>query len=660
MKLGINLLPLYPGKIGGMEQYIRNLIEYLDIEGHQLYLFLNVTNFDSFNVTKNVTKIKVDEVGEYNSTLGKYIEKFKLDIWFCPLLMLDPLFTMIPNVVCFPDTQDFEFPEFFPDNVLRDRKKHFIEAVEHADLILTISEFSMKSIIKFGKTDRVSFVYLDSDSVFYKPYDDSINILVIQKYGLTYKYCFYPANFWPHKNHLNLLKAFLLYKKRNKGKLKLVFTGDAQNQLPIVNDFINSYGLAADINYLGYIDQDHMPYVYRNAEFLVFPSLYEGFGIPLIEAMRCDCPIISSARGSIGEVAGDAALFFDPNNPADIADKMSLVGDPDIRRKLIANGKDRSKDFSWKNTTQGTVNIFNEMILKDQLIQKEPLVSVITPSYNQGQFIQQTIESVLNQDYANIEYIVIDGGSTDETIAILNSYGNKIIWVSEKDEGQADAVNRGIRMASGEIIGWLNSDDTYLPGSIRKAVSFFNKYSNVQMLYGEAYYTDKEGNITSRYPTKPFNYDNLAHECFICQPSAFIRKNVLFDVGLLRKDLQLCMDYELWMRIGKKYTIASIPDYFSTSRLYSENKTLGRRDEVYKEIFKTVKHHYGYVPISWVYGYADYKLDQNHGKKYLLLTMWLYIKYNISNLRYAYQDIKPFVKRRLISIKHSLLKGKLN
>src|SRR5690606_33014626 len=113
--------------------------------------------------------------------------------------------------------------------------------------------------------------------------------------------------------------------------------------------------------------------------------------------------------------------------------------------------------------------VFEQLVNQHQSrkLSSYPLVSVVTPSYNKGKFIKETIESVLSQDYPNIEYIVMDGGSTDETVDILKSYGDRIAWISEKDDGQADAVNKGIARARGEIIGWLNSDDTYLPGAVR-------------------------------------------------------------------------------------------------------------------------------------------------------------------------------------------------
>ena len=125
----------------------------------------------------------------------------------------------------------------------------------------------------------------------------------------------------------------------------------------------------------------------------------------------------------------------------------------------------------------------------------KPLVTIITPSYNQGRFIRETIESVLNQDYENIEYIIVDGQSTDETLKIIKQYNGKLSYISEKDNGQSDAINKGFKMAHGEIVAWLNSDDVYEPGCIKRAVREFEKNSRLGLIYGDGYILDEQGMI---------------------------------------------------------------------------------------------------------------------------------------------------------------------
>src|SRR5207253_836839 len=137
---------------------------------------------------------------------------------------------------------------------------------------------------------------------------------------------------------------------------------------------------------------------------------------------------------------------------------------------------------------------------------KQPLVSIITPSYNQGRFIRATIESVLGQDYPNIEYIIMDGGSKDETASIAREYSRRLTFISERDRGQSDAINKGFRMARGEIVSWLNSDDIILPGAVRSAVEAFERVPSAGAVYGDGYLIDLVGNVNSRFPSnEPFH-----------------------------------------------------------------------------------------------------------------------------------------------------------
>jgi glycosyltransferase involved in cell wall biosynthesis len=228
---------------------------------------------------------------------------------------------------------------------------------------------------------------------------------------------------------------------------------------------------------------------------------------------------------------------------------------------------------------------------------EKPLLSIITPSYNQGAFIEKTILSVLMQDYSDLEYIVVDGGSTDDTIEILKKYSNRIKWVSEPDRGQADAVNKGFKMAKGEILGWINSDDTYNPGALNTVVGHFSKNPEIVMVYGDAYFIDRDGNNKGKYPTEQFSLKRLADTCFICQPTVFMRAEVFNEIGMLDTNLHTCLDYDYWIRIGRHYPEKMIADltgvYLANSRMYDENKTIRMRREFFKEIMKTQKKYFG-------------------------------------------------------------------
>jgi len=243
---------------------------------------------------------------------------------------------------------------------------------------------------------------------------------------------------------------------------------------------------------------------------------------------------------------------------------------------------------------------------------ERPLVSIITPSYNQGAFIRETIESVRAQDYPDIEYIVIDGGSTDSTLEILKSYGKDLQWISEKDNGQSDAINKGFAAASGEILAWLNSDDTYRPGAISRVVELFSSEPETDIVYGDTDYTDHAGKVIGQYPVGPFDYKKLAVANPVCQPSTFFKRSAWERAGGLDLSLNFTMDYDLWIRFAKTENFSFLHQVLSTYRLHDESKTASPKYNylMHKEILRTVMRHYRWAPVNRVYAYCNHLIKE--------------------------------------------------
>ncbi len=253
----------------------------------------------------------------------------------------------------------------------------------------------------------------------------------------------------------------------------------------------------------------------------------------------------------------------------------------------------------------------------------QTVISVITPSYNQGCYLAETIESVLTQegDFC-LDYIIVDGGSTDESVEIIKRYerlmregawklkcgGVNYRWISEEDKGQTDALIKGFRMAEGEILAWLNSDDVYLPGALQLAAVFFRENPMTALLYGDTHYFDADGNIIGKYPAENFDLVKLARFNFICQPSTFFRREAFSTVGGLDGSLNYAMDYDLFVRICKQFDCFYLPQFLSKYRLHEVSKTV--RDDVlfdnHEEILRIALKYFDWAPLNVVYGSSYY------------------------------------------------------
>lgn len=218
-----------------------------------------------------------------------------------------------------------------------------------------------------------------------------------------------------------------------------------------------------------------------------------------------------------------------------------------------------------------------------------PKISIVTPSYNQGIFLEATISSVLGQNYPNLEYIIIDGGSTDNSVDIIKKYDHQLTyWVSEKDRGQTEAINKGLRRTTGEIVAWINSDDVYEPSTFATVAEFFCDRPDVDMIFGDANIIDHEGHFLFHKKALPF--DRLMGICIgfgllITQPTVFWRRSIFDRVGYLDETFDFDMDGEFWARIAADCRVEHISQRFALQRYHDQAKTVvnfGQRQAKHK------------------------------------------------------------------------------
>jgi glycosyltransferase involved in cell wall biosynthesis len=235
-----------------------------------------------------------------------------------------------------------------------------------------------------------------------------------------------------------------------------------------------------------------------------------------------------------------------------------------------------------------------------------PLLTIVTPSFNQGHFIEETIQSILRQGYPRLEHIVMDGGSTDDTTKILKNHPH-IQWFSEKDRGQTHAVNKGFMKATGEIVGWINSDDTFLPGAFDAVIEAFRRNPSWNVIYGDYEAIDEKGNILYKQESFCGSYEEMIrwwdYTYAIHQPTVFVRKHVIDTIGMLDESFHYTMDYDWWLRIAKQFPFHKVILPLATYRFHKDSKSFAPLEQdIYPDQLRASKKHWGpfWKPRYWM------------------------------------------------------------
>lgn len=382
MKVVLNLLEFNPGAMGGIETYIRNVLSRLATidSSNSWTVVCNESTAEYFAAIDSRIELKII-VNRRRSLprltrslirnisgidlLAKSIERLGADVVHNPLTNVRPLAFTRPSVLTFYDMQHEYYPQLFSPRELSRRKAKYEKAVHLATRIIAISEHVKLSLVeKYGvAADKIDVVYLGCGAE-YRMLEDSGRFAALkQKYRLDRPFMYYPAATWPHKNHRNLLAALRILKEQSSFDGDLVLTGIAMQAHSELMAEIERLGLTDRVKVLGYLPDEDLPCLYNMARLLVFPSLFEGFGIPLVEAMACGCPVVCSGVTSIPEVIGDAGLLFDPQSPADIAEKVLMVwNSPEIRAGMKDKGFERAKLFNWDDTARKTLDVYRKTL----------------------------------------------------------------------------------------------------------------------------------------------------------------------------------------------------------------------------------------------------------------------------------------------------------
>jgi glycosyltransferase involved in cell wall biosynthesis len=389
MRVAIDMRWMIPGVAGGIENlaraFMRQLLA-LDYSNQYTAILPARCRYDfDLRGHANVRVVSRDSLAFYTERILRRVlqtahRRLHLDYWKSPevanLLFarsLDaeivysfpgyifPDVQSLRHVLMVPDIQHEFFPEFFPNGALEERRKVYGDAIKRADHICAISEFTRQTLIERMDVppEKVTAIPLAADPIFTIDGQPEVDRALLRKHGLQPGgYFFFPGHTWHHKNHRTAIAALRILRDKYGLTPALICTGGAREAQPAIEQQIVEGGLQNQVRSLGYLPHGDLPTLYRGAAGLLFPSLFEGFGMPVLEAMACGCPVVCSNTSSLPEIAGDAALLADPNDAEAFADGLArLLCEDDLRAELRERGLAQAARFSWRRHTLETIGV---------------------------------------------------------------------------------------------------------------------------------------------------------------------------------------------------------------------------------------------------------------------------------------------------------------
>ena len=375
MHVGFSLLTLFPGRVGGSESNVRGLLgQFADGNGPERVTVLANRHVMAAYGPYARGPVSLHEVHSYRPGDGNLTRLLAmtaagllpriaardvprdLDVLHHPVTVPVPQLVDVPSVTTLLDLQHHELPESFPPAERLFRRWAYDGAGRRADLVVTISEHARAQIAAMEGIgpDRVESVPLGVDTGRFNQSPTEGDRALAAR--LPARFVVYPANLWPHKNHARLVEALAHVPDRD---LHLVLSGQTYGRLDALLGHARRAGVADRITHAGYLQPEEMPALLRTARALVFPSLFEGFGLPPLEAMACGCPVACSSTGSLPEVVDEAGLLFDPRAPGEIAGTIdSVTSDDAVRARLIASGLERARHFTWAAAARRHVALY--------------------------------------------------------------------------------------------------------------------------------------------------------------------------------------------------------------------------------------------------------------------------------------------------------------
>lgn len=516
----------------------KNLLQALiKVSSVSLYVYLPLEDRDLIPIIKiSIDELKINVLSD-NSDFSE------INAFFSPFEVKPPFideYPWISNYTVLHDVIPLLFPDYFCHTP--DWFSKLVNSLNSCDYYFSVSDYTAQDFLQYFSQinpNNIRTIPLSSNQK-YSPNKNGLKLKDIRaKYNIPQgkKYLFSLCSLEPRKNLIRAVRSFIGFiEKHNIDDLVYVLGGGAwdgfikkfKKEVPDYEKY------KSKIIRAGYVDDEDLEVLYSNAEWFVYTSQYEGFGMPPLEAMACDCPVITSNNSSLPEVVGDAGIMMDyDSDEQHVAAYEKYYYDEDFRKEMADKGLARSKIFSWEKAADIIVNKMMEVERKKSA---QPLVTIVTVTYNlikQGRkdWFIQNLESVRSQTYPNIEHIIIDGASTDGTLEILKEYQNKgwIKYYSEPDSGIYDAMNKGILKAKGKYVVFLNSDDYYCENHAVEWLVMKAEETDADTVCASANPLKNEKTVTF-WPAS--NTRNLLFGDMACHQTFLTRVDVMKELGL--------------------------------------------------------------------------------------------------------------------------------
>lgn len=640
-----------------LEMYKRkqiNIFLYLDKKDIQIINKLNADLGINIQAEKVLTK---------DSDFSK-INSFFSSSFKCP----DEV-RKYPNVSCYivlHDVIPLLLPEYFSDST--DWFGELVHSFNKEDYYFSNSEYTKYDFLKYCSeldANKITTMLLATNHT-YKPNQNRKDLnRAKQKYNIpdNKKYLFSLCSLEPRKNLIRAVKTFIEFiKKNNIDDLVYVLGGGAWNGfIERLEKEVPDYKKYSDkIIRAGYVDDEDLEILYSNAEWFIYTSQYEGFGMPPLEAMSCGCPVITSNNSSLPEVVGDTGQMIDwDSDEQHIAAYEKYYFDEKFRKSMARKGLERSKQFSWVKAVDV---ILNKMIEVEKKKSNKPLVTIITPSFNlikngRKDWFIQNMESVQNQTYKNIEHIVIDGASTDGTVKLLQQYQEKgwIKYYSEPDKGIYDAMNKGIMKAKGKYVVCLNSDDFYCNNRAIEMLVCKAEEQDADAVFADAIRVNPQTlGVMSQWKGK----ETFCPWCnvFPCHQTFLIKTDIMKELGLYKLKYKVSADNAFFMRlvnnnkkiIGIDYEII----HFRDGGFSNDNLDVAKQDQI-TSLFEEYGQYHGLTKLD-----ANYLIHNSFVN--MPLNKALVLGSKLGNPNWIQSFFERWINHNMSNIEQTAINKQLN